>query len=95
MSASNTTNTPGVVGNFFENDDTYQTSAEDSQVLTILRWGIVLAVVALVMICSVCLFSYMLHRRRRIATSASDDDQVTVADDDSIVQENIKGTCSV
>ena len=98
MSANNTTSKSGVAGTFVENDDVYQTSAEDAQVLTILRWGIVLAAVALVLICSVCLFSYALHRRRRIrhsATSASQDDQVTVVDDDSIVEENIKGTCSV
>ena len=103
MIASNATSTSGVVGNVFEDDDNYQASADDGQVQRILRWGIVLAAVALMLILSVCVASFVLHRRKRIhgiaphqwTASGSQDDQVTVAEDDSIVEENIKGTCSV
>ena len=101
MIGSNTTTTSVTVGNFFENDDNYQTSADDAKVQTILRWGLVLASVALMLFVSVFIASYLLHRRKRIhsphewTTSGSHDDQATVADDDSIVEENIKGTCSV
>lgn len=102
MDANNTTTTSDI-GTFFENDDKYETSAEDDQVKKILRWGIILASVALMLFCSVCMAAYILHRRRRThhvaphqwTSSRGQDDQGTVAEDDSIVEDNIKGTCAV